>query len=166
MSSRYPKEWFITNAYKDVVGTVHPPDVLAGKKAQFDYYPTKAFGTVTARRILVPATVLAPDFEFTGEKHIFIAREREDENPATEGTDIPATGGSTDLLSDADAMALLPGLFVGQKSDDVAGLIAVMPQNTRRPEILNAVATGDLVKPLQADGKLTIDTVTGVIGAA
>lgn len=166
LSSRYPKEWFITTAYKDVFGTVHPPDVLTGKKATFDYYPTKAFGTVTARRILVPAIVLAPDFEFTGDKHIFIAREREDENPATEGTDTPTTGGTTDLLSEADAMALLPALFVGQKSNDVAGLIGVIPQNARLPVILNAVATGDLVKQLQADGKLTIDTETGVIDVA
>jgi hypothetical protein len=32
--------------------------------------------------------------------------------------------------------------------------------------ILNAVATGDLVKQLAADGKLTINTETGVIEAA
>ena len=165
LSSRYPKEWFITTAYKNVFGTVHPPDVLTGKKAQFDYYPTKAFGTVTARRVLVPANVLAPDYEFTGDKHTFIARERDDENPATEGTDVPSTGGSTDLLSKEEAMALLPPLFVGLKIDAVADLIEAMPKNVRLPELLNAVATGDLVKQLQADGKLTIDADTGIIHA-
>jgi hypothetical protein len=166
LGPRHLKDWSILTAYKVVLGQVQPPSLLVGKKLTFEYFPIKVFNGFAARRVLYPRTVLDPGFEFTDEKFVFVAREQEDDDTPTEGTNVPATGGSTDLLSEADAMALLPGLFVGQKSDDVAGLIGVIPQNARLPVILNAVATGDLVKQLAADGKLTINTETGVIGAA
>ncbi len=162
LSSRYPKEWFITTAYKNVFGTVHPPTVLLGKKAMFDFYPAKAFGTVTARRVLVPASILAPDFEFTGEKVIFKEREKED-GDATEGTDAAvSSNGAVELLSHEAAMELIPALVVGLKAGDVAGIIEKLPQNLRLPEILTEIATQDLWA--RFDGKLTVNT-EGVLSA-
>ena len=161
LSSGYPKEWEITNCYKKTFGTVQPPTVLVGKKAMFDFYATRSYGSVSARRILLPASILPPDYAFVGEKVVFIEREREDGDKAEAVT---SPNGATDLLSEADAMELIPSLLVGQRADDIAALIEVLPQNARLPNILTAVATGDLLKQLEAEGKLTIDA-TGLIGA-
>jgi hypothetical protein len=164
ISSRYPKEWEITNAHKKVFGTVQPPAVLVGKLAMFDFYQTKAYGTVTAKRVLLPVSVLPPDWTFDGERIVFTARERDEDAPVDSGEGAPSAGGSVNLLPETEALALIPAAINGQKKDDVAGVIAAIPQHARLPNIVNGVATQELFKELEAAGEITING-DGVIEA-
>ncbi|KKN72478.1 hypothetical protein LCGC14_0409820 [marine sediment metagenome] len=168
ISSRYPKEWRVTNAYKNVFGTVQPTSVLVGKKAMFDYYQKLAVGTITISRVLEPVSVLPPEFAFDGEKVVFQARARQEDVPAdgsTEGVP-PSSEGAVTLLDEQTAIDLLPNLLAGQKVDDVAGIIAALPQNVRLPVVLNGIATQELLKELQGQGAITIDAKSGVMGIA
>lgn len=162
LSSRNQKSWSIINAHKQVFGTIQPPESLVGKIATFDFFRTKAYGTVTARRVLLPTAVLPPDFTFVGDKITFIARERDDD-PATEGGDAVPEGGTAGLLGIDEAMGLIPNAIAGQNTNDVAGVIGAIPQNARLPDIVNRVATQDLQKDLAASGAIVIDESSGVI---
>jgi hypothetical protein len=167
ISSRYPKEWDITNAHKKLFGTVQPPEVLIGKLAMFDFFQTRAYGTVTAKRVLLPASVLPPDWTFDGEKIVFTARERDEDAPVDSGAGAPSTDGSASLLPEVEALALIPAAINGQKATDVAGIIAAIPQNARLPNVVNGIATQELLEELKTQGKIAIngDGVIEAVGA-
>ncbi len=167
LSARYPKEWFISTENKKVFNTIHPPENLIGKIAMWDYYQTKAFGSVTAKRVLVPASILPPDYTYTGEKVTFQAREKEGEAGVEASADGVAQNGTatngTAMLSIEQAKAILPALLVGQKRDDPASIIAAIPAEARLPEVLSGVATQDLLKEFVEEGTIVI-AEDGLIG--
>lgn len=166
VSSRFPKEWFIASEWKRVFGQVSPPENLVGRKAIFDFYPTKGFGgSMPARNVLVPVQVLPPDYEFTGETQIIPVREKGDDGST------PATVSVAPSDEDASASGTVPASFdlvaflTGKNRNDPATIISSLPVDLRQPGIVSGLATGSLIDALSKDGQISIaddGTITAV----
>jgi len=156
ISSRFPKEYWIANEWKRVFGKIEPTETLEGKYAMFDFYPSKSFGgSMPARNVLVPVSVLPPDYQYTGEVRLITVRERAETEGATEATTPSAT--EPELSADEAQTALLPYL-VGKNRNDPASIITSLPPELRLAGILTSLATGDLIKDLQAAGTIEVAT--------
>ena len=156
ISSAYAKEWFVVSENKRVFGKLEPPEALVGKKAVFDFFPTKSFGgSIPSRNVLVPTELLSPDYEFTGDVQIIQVRAREgdearsDDASSDAGTPTPA---ATPEPTDAE---VLPHL-AGKSTSDPAGIITALPAELRSAKVLNGIATGTLFEALKAAGKIAV----------
>jgi hypothetical protein len=165
LNSRHAKEHMVRTAYQKVFGTIEPPSVLVGKMFMFDFYGTKNIRNFAYTNVVVPTTVLAPDYTFEGEVRVIIVTRDEDagttEDAASNGT------GTVEQLSETAAMDVVVGAIVGQKATDPAGLIGAVPQEAQLNSIVSGLALGKegLVKELVEAGKVAIGD-DGIIVAA
>ena len=151
LSSRNAKEWFIVNEFKRVFGTIHPPEVLEGKIAMFDFYETKSFsGRFTARNILVPTTILSPDYQFTGEVRLIQFRNRDEDEDT--GPTQAVTG-----MSNEEAESQLAKILPGMSKGNTVSIIQALSPELRTPYVLEGVASGTLIEKLIQSGKLTVN---------
>ena len=163
ISSRFAKEWFIVNQWKSVFGKIEPPDLLVGRKAMFDFFPSKGFGgPIPARNVLVPVTVLPPEYEYTGDVRLIVVRERAEAGAEAAGTPegqaAEAPGGAASLvLDDEEAKNRLVNEFLpGQNRNRLADIIQVLPPELRGQRILGELATGALIDELVAAGRIQV----------
>ena len=125
ISSAYAKEWFIVSESKRVFGKLEPPDALVGKKAMFDFYPTKTFGgSIPSRNVLVPTELLPPDYEFKGEIQIIQVRARDGEEGGAEVAE--TTASVAQAATEPSDSEVLP-YFAGKNAKDPAAIITALP---------------------------------------
>lgn len=163
VNSRFPKEWFTISAWKAIFGTIHPPEQLVGKFAMFDWYETKSFGSVLAKRVLVPSLLLPPDYLYPEEPRIVdIRREEETEEQPEVSTNGPTPVGVTqDQALEILATTYLPG----RNANDRGGLISQLPAELQgNPVVIGGLADGTLVKKFQEQGRITVDETGVIIG--
>ena len=160
ISSRFRKEWFIGNAWKTIFGQIHPPELLIGKKAMFDFYPTKSFGTgMPSKNVLVPTLVLPPDYTFTGEIQLITVRSREDAEgapvPEAEG---PAAAPPLTTLADEDTALerIITEFLPRANSKALAAIIQALPAELHVPKLLADLATGKLITRLVEAGRIDV----------
>ncbi len=154
----YGKEAFIGGQWKKIAGTTEPPSVLEEKFFNFDWYPNKRFGgSMPAKRVLVPTSVLPPNFTFTGEVNTIVVPDRGDgAAAAAESTESAAPGVAT--LTGEAADAALCAFLIANNCDttQAAGILPTLPAELRSPDMLGGIATGEIVKRLESEGKIAI----------
>ena len=162
VSSRFPKEHNIIAEWKRVFGTLEPPERLRGVKAMFDYYETKSYGRVLAKRVLLPVAILTPDYKLAGEVRIINLKAREEE--AQGGGETVAV--PLDSLSETDALTVLASQYLpGKNVNNTGELVNGLPQNLRLGAIVAGLATGKLIQSFKEQGLITVDEA-GLIAAA
>ena len=152
----YGKEAFIGGQWKKIAGTTEPPSVLEEKFFNFEWYPNKRFGgSMPAKRVLVPTSVLPPNFTFDGEVNTIVVPDRGDSVEA-ESTQVAATGTAT--LSGDEADVALAAFLIANQCDtsNSAGILTELPAELRGPDVLGGIASGEIVKRLESEGKIAI----------
>ncbi len=152
----YGKEAFIGGQWKKIAGTTEPPSVLEEKFFNFDFYPNKRFGgSMPAKRVLVPTSVLPPNFTFTGEVNTIVVPDRGD--GATAESTESATPGTATLTGEAADAALCAFLIANScDTSNSAGILTELPAELRSPDVLGGIASGEVVKRLESEGKIAI----------
>ena len=154
----YGKESFIGGQWKKIAGTTEPPSVLENKFFNFDFYPNKRFGgSMPAKRVLVPTGVLPPNFTFSGEVNTIVVPDRGDgAEAAAESTESAAPGTAT--LTGDEADAALSAFLIANACDtsNSAGILTELPAELRGPDVLGGIASGEIVKRLESEGKIAI----------
>ena len=110
-----------------------------------------------AKRVLVPTTILPPDYKYVGDVRVIIVPDRVEASgePAVEGT-APATA-STGLLTEAEVIQrLVTEVLPGKNNNLAVSVLAALAPEMRVPAILSGLATGELTKRLAAEGKIVI----------
>lgn len=167
---RSNKEQQIGNAWVSLYVTVEPPESLLGKKAMFDFYPSKRVSkNNVAKNILLPISVLPPDWTFTGDVQVFVVSRDAAEVGATadaarDGASAAPIPQATNILSEDEAFARLPSILDGLNRTDVAGIINKLPTEMRHSTILNGIINGDVFSRLQADGTIRVESDGVIIG--
>lgn len=156
----FAKETFVTAEWKRVFGTTEPPESLVGKFAEFEFYAAKRMGGRgrIAKNILVPTAVLTPDYTFTGDVEL-IQVTREQEARDGEGTGAEAPTDTEAQLSDEETTRVLVDFLVGRNvagDNAAAGLIGALPTTLRTQAVLGGIASGDLVKELVDQNRITV----------
>lgn len=157
LSSRYTKEWEIVNAWKKVFGKVEPPTALEGRKGMFEFFRSKSFAgsSMPAKNVLLPVSILLPDYEYDGEVTVFTARERPTEDTvvadATPETDVP------NATTPLDIEEVIPFLK-GANRNKVGDIVSNLPAELRQPQLISALATGTLFDELTEAGKIAVAT--------
>ena len=163
MSRAFKKETYITATWKRAFGQIQPPSVLIGKIALFDLYRDKDFGgQFTARNVLVPVQVLAPDYAYDGD--VQLIQTRGEGERAGEGEQ-SAPSSTNNLLSDEEAIEALIPILIGKEKASVATILSSLPSEIRTSTVMTGVATGSLIDTLEAEGKIKVDD-SGVIAVA
>ena len=166
---RSNKEQQIGNAWVSLFSTVEPPESLLGKKAMFEFYPSKRVSkNNVAKNILLPISALPPDWTFTGEKQVFVVSREATEAGATadaarDGASAAPIPQPAAVLSEDDAFARLPALLNGLNRTDVAGIINKLPAEMRHGSILNGIISGDVFTRLQTDGAIEVASNGAII---
>jgi hypothetical protein len=152
------KEAFISGEWKRIAGQTEPPTLLAEKFFNFDWWPAKRFGgSMPAKRVLVPTGVLPPDFTFTGEVRIIQVPDRGDGQESTSGATSGGAAPAANLLSLEDAVSkLVTDILPGTNNKQMGALVQALTPDMRSREILEGVATGALVKKLEAEGRIVV----------
>lgn len=160
ISSRNGKEFFVTNEHKKVFGTTHPPEVLIGRKAMFEYYQVKTINGWPYNKVLVPTEVLAPDYEFTGEKRLIKAREKTEDDGGNNVGSEDAIQSTVETLSEEEAIVAVVQALDGLDTNDssaIGTLIADLPGEVRVGAVVSKLATGQFVTEQLEAGTLTKD---------
>ena len=155
------KAAFISNEWKRVAGSVHPPENLEGKMFNFDFWPTKRFGgSMPAKNVLIPTAILPPTYVFAGEVRLVTIPDREADTGAAGATEeAPTLVGTPATITDYEALAkLIYEVLPGRNAKDAAGIMQALPPELRITSILMGVSSGEILKTLEAQGKITIDT--------
>ena len=161
ISSRFRKEWFIVSEWKRVFAQTQPPEILIGRKAMFDFYPSKAFGgPMPATNVLVPVSILLPDYEFDGEIQLITVRARDDAAAGptldADAEDVPGDG-PTPTLSREDALErIITEVLPGKNVKNAAAIIMALPKELNIPVLLSELATGKLFETLTAAGRIEV----------
>lgn len=160
INPNYGKEAFISGEWKRIAGQTEPPTVLTGKFFEFDYFPSKRFGgSMPAKRVLVPTKILPPTFQYAGEVRIIVVTERAEATgePATDDGTTTPTGSAVTLLTEEEAVnKLITEVLPGKNSNQAVSLLATIAPELRVPTVLNGLATGELIKRLAAEGRITV----------
>jgi hypothetical protein len=159
------KEALISNAWIRCFSTIEPPETLIGKKAMFEFYPSKRTGRNVAKNILLPVTALAPDYVFPGEITVRVQR------APTEGSTDHANGvaevpASTMTFDYETALVALVPFLDGVNSGNLASIVPSLPANVRTGQILQGLVDGSIVTQLQNSGviSVTADGTISVVG--
>lgn len=154
----YGKEQFIGSSWKKIAGTTEPPSVLQDKFFNFDFYPNKRFGgSMPAKRVLVPTSILPPNFTFTGEVNTIVVPDRGDAAEAAAESTQSAAPGTATLTGDEADVALAAFLIANQAdTGNSAGILTELPAELRHPDVLGGIANGLIVKRLESEGKIAI----------
>lgn len=164
LNSRHAKELEVRTAWQKIVGALEPPSILVGKMFMFDFYGTKNIRNWPYNNVIIPTTVLPPDFVFEGERRVIVVTRSEDDEASDNG--IPADAvGAVEMLSEQAATDAVALAIVGQKAKDPAGLIGALPDNAKLGSLVTGLAAGTLVPMLVEAGKVAVDG-DGVIVAA
>ena len=169
---RSNKEQQIGNAWVSLYGTVEPPETLLGKKAMFEFYPSKRVSkNNVAKNILLPISVLPPDWTFTGEKQVFVvsrdaAKTGATPDAARDGASAAPIPTAVSALTEEEAFARLPSVLNGLNRTDVAGIINKLPAEMRHGSILNGIISGDVFTRLQADGTIQVGSDGAIVAVA
>lgn len=165
---RSNKEALMGGAWVQVFGTIEPPESLVGKKALFEFYPSKRVGRNVAKNILLPLVpALAPDYAFTGEVQVFVVTRDQDgtaPNVTQDGATTANLPQTSVVLSEDDAFAQLPALLDGLNRTDVAGIINKLPANLRHGTVINGIINGSAFTDARLASRITIaadGTITG-----
>jgi len=155
LSSAYKKEWLIVNEWKRIFGKVEPPEVIVGKIAMFDFFRSKALpgSSMPATNVLLPVTVLPPDYTFDGEVRLFQVRERADDSTSETADESGVKEAA--VITTIDPNAILP-FINGKNRKDATGIITSLPEELRQPTLLSQIATGALFEQLASDKKIEI----------
>lgn len=163
LNSRHAKEHMVRTAYQKVFGAIQPPSVLVGKKFMFDYYGTKNIRNFPYTNVVVPTTVLPPEYEYEQEVRVIIVTRDQDAGGTEEAADNGT--GTEEKLSETAALDIVAAAIVGQKAKgDPAGLIGAVPDNAKLGTIVTGLADGSLVDTLVKGGKVAVGD-DGVIHA-
>ena len=166
---RSNKEALISNAWIKAFTTIEPPEVLVGKKAMFEFYPSKRVGRNVAKNILIPVLALAPDYVFPGEVEIFVQKTPLDEGAAIGGSSTGATEApaitTTEVLRTAEAISALVPFLNGVNRATIASIVPSLPANVRTGEVLQGLIDGSIVTQLSNEGRITVDAA-GLITVA
>ncbi|KKL77058.1 hypothetical protein LCGC14_2038650, partial [marine sediment metagenome] len=149
------KEYYIMGEWKNVVGTIEPPDRLVGMKAVFTLYLSKKFGGPTpSKNVLVPTSVLPPDYTYDGEVQVFQVQAREGDSQGDQGP--TESSAPTTLLGEDEAWGKLADILVGTNANETAKLLQGLPAEMRLPPIMSGLATDKAVKRLIDEGLLYV----------
>ena len=149
---RSNKAALISGTWETVVGNIQPVTKLLGLKAMFEFFPQKRVGRRTASNILLPVTVLSPDYVYTGDVQVIIKRAPEGEE-ISEGVRTSASSINSALTE--EVLVQLPALLAGVDSTQSGALVAAIPPNLRSGELINGLLDGSLIETLIKNGALT-----------
>lgn len=151
------KAALIGNQWKKIAGTIEPPSVLEGKFFEFEFYASKRLGgTMPAKKVLLPTAVLPPNYAYSGTVTTIVVPDSSDQGTAAETTEAAAPGTAT--LSGDEADTALCAFLIESQADtgNSAGILTTLPAELRGPEVLGGIASGELVKRLESEGKIAI----------
>lgn len=161
ISSRNRKEQLTISSWENIFGTLQPPTRLVGLKAEFDYWPLKAFGSFIAKRVLIPTSALDASFQFTGEVRRIPRRPKDDEDQGSGTTDAVPTSASVEAQSSelldgvkAQVLEAINGLA---EDADQAALIQAIPSDALTPSIVTAITSGNFVTSLVDGGVVKVE---------
>jgi hypothetical protein len=155
------RESFIINGFNSVFGSLEPPDRIVGQKANFTNYPEKSFdnSNYSAKNVLVPESMLPPDYQYPKELQVFKQTRVREENPDDAAAPV------AEDLSDDEITALIVSAFNGKTKDASVDIMRGLPAGAQREPFATGLATGNIVDDLASRGLVTIDE-SGVISAA
>jgi len=161
ISARYPKEFEISSEWKRVFGQTQPPEILQGRMAMFDFYPSKMYagGRFAASNVLLPVSVLPPDYQYTGEVRVIKVPEKPTDGAAGDGAPVPGPASGPALSEDQALDVLVANVLPGQRANQVAAIIGSLPPELRSfNSIMEGLASGRLIPRLQSEGRITVAT--------
>lgn len=153
------KAALIGTQWKQIAGTTEPPSVLEGKFFNFEFYPTKRLGGtgMPAKKVLLPTSVLPPNFTYTGEVNTIVVPDRGNGAEAAAENTEAATPGTETLSGEVADVALATFLIANScDTSNAAGILTELPAELRSPEVLGGIASGEIVKRLESEGKIAI----------
>jgi hypothetical protein len=156
LSSRNQKEHFIVSRWTEVFMQLQPPSRLVGLKGNFEFWPTKAFGSFVSKRVLVPTGALDESFQFTGEVRRIPRRPREDEGSAGT-TDAAATAAPSNGAVLAPSAAVLAAIAGLAEDADQAALLQAIPAKELDAPIVEAVTSGSFISSLIESGTVKVE---------
>ena len=149
------KEYFIMESWKGIAGTIEPPTRLEQMNFMFTLHLSKKFGGPTpSKNVLVPTSVLPPDYTYDGEVQVFQVQAREGDSQGDQGP--TESSAPTTLLGEDEAWDKLADILVGTNANETAKLLQGLPAEMRLPPIMSGLATDKAVKRLVDEGLLYV----------
>jgi hypothetical protein len=153
VSATFGKAAFVGPEWARVAGQLHPPEILASRMFEFDFWQQKRLGKFPTGNVLVPTKALAPDYQYTGDVRIALIKAEAETTPGdTDTAGVTATTVDLSLATHRIITEILPGLNV----NSAATIVQAVPPELRLPELMNSIALGEFTKNAEAEGRIMV----------